>query len=292
MHHRVALGRLVDLVHHLGHRVGGGVAARHLDRDRLVQETGRQLLDVAGKSGRKHQVLALFRQQVDDALQIGQKAHVQHAVGLVHHQDLRLRQVQRLLLHVVEQAARGGDQDFHPGAQGGGLRRHVHAAEHHGRAQRRMARVGLDVVGHLVGQLAGRRQDQRPHRVPRRRSAVAGMRQQQLDDRQRKAGGLAGAGLRRAHHVAPLQHHRNRLGLDWRRVLVTLLCKRAQDIGGQAKILKTDHGSAGGSRCGLIVGHGVWWALHKVCGRLPTPARNPAWSSLRGPFPSQKNVTD
>jgi hypothetical protein len=98
-----------------------------------------------------------------------------------------------------------------PPAQDDGLALHVHAAEHDGRAQRRVLGVGLDVLGHLHRQFAGRRQDQRAHRVARRRHAGAGVRQQQLDDRQREAGGLAGAGLGGAHDVAALQHD----GIAW-----------------------------------------------------------------------------
>ena len=53
----------------------------------------------------------------------------------------------------------------------------------------------------LIGQLARRRQDQRPHRMARWRHAGARVRQQFLNDRQREAGCLAGAGLRRTHYV-------------------------------------------------------------------------------------------
>ena len=77
-------------------------------------------------------------QQADDALQVGQEAHVQHAIGLVQHQDADLTQVHVLLFHVIQQAARRGDQDFAATAQRFALRTDVHAAEHHGRTQRRL----------------------------------------------------------------------------------------------------------------------------------------------------------
>jgi len=70
------------------------------------------------------------------------------------------------------------------------LRIHVDAAVNHGAAQRCAGDVTLDVVRNLVGQLAGRRQYQRPHRVPRRRHAGTRLRQQTLDDGQRESGVL------------------------------------------------------------------------------------------------------
>jgi hypothetical protein len=165
----VALGFVGDLVDDLGDLVGGGVAARHFDGQRVGQEAGGQLLDLGREGGREHQVLALLRQQVDDALQVGQEAHVEHAVGFVHDQHLHLAEADVLLFDVVEQAARRGDDDFDAAAQQHGLRFHVHAAEHDGRAQRGVLGVGLDVFGHLHRQFAGRREHQRAHRMARRR---------------------------------------------------------------------------------------------------------------------------
>ena len=68
--------------------------------------------------------------------------------------------------------------------------------------------VGLDVLGDLVGQLARRRQHQRAHRVARRRHARVLVLEHALQQRQREGGGLAGAGLGGAHHVAAGQHDR------------------------------------------------------------------------------------
>ena len=104
-------------------------------------------------------------QQADDALQVGQEAHVQHAISLVQHQDADLTQVHVLLFHVIQQAARRGDQDFAATAQRFALRTDVHAAEHHGRTQRRLLAVALDAFVHLVRQFARGREDQRAHRV-------------------------------------------------------------------------------------------------------------------------------
>ena len=58
----------------------------------------------------------------EDALDVGHEAHVQHAVGLVQHQDLDLAEIHGALVHVVEQAPRGRHQDLDTGAQFGNLR--------------------------------------------------------------------------------------------------------------------------------------------------------------------------
>jgi hypothetical protein len=51
--------------------------------------------------------------------------------------------------------------------------------------------VALDVVGHLVGELAGRRDHQGAHRVASRRHAGVRVRQHLVQQRQREGGGLA-----------------------------------------------------------------------------------------------------
>ncbi|OMP13915.1 hypothetical protein COLO4_00638 [Corchorus olitorius] len=215
-----------------------GVAAGHFNGLRMTQVAGGQLLDLRRERRREQQRLAVCRQQVDDALQVGQEAHVEHAIGFVEHQHAHLRQVHAALLHVVEQAARRGHEDLHAAAQLLCLRVHVDAAEHHGAAQRRVLRVLGNVVVHLVGEFARGREDQRPHRVARRRRARIGVGQQVMDDRQRETGGLAGAGLCGAHDVAAGGHHRNGGGLDGRGLGVTAFGQRAEDVRMQAEAVE------------------------------------------------------
>jgi hypothetical protein len=103
------------------------------------------------------------------------------------------------------------------------LRLHVDAAEDDGDAQLRVRRVALDVVGDLVGELARRRDDEGAHRVARRRHAGGLVRQHLVQERQRERRRLAGAGLRRAHDVAPGEDDRDRLRLDRRHRRVALV---------------------------------------------------------------------
>jgi len=159
---------------------------------------------------------------------------------------------------MVQQTAWCGDDDFNAALQNHGLRLHVHAAKHHGRTQRRVTTIGFDVFGDLIGQLTCRRQDQCAHRMTCRRCAGVRVCHQQLDDRQREAGRFTGTGLRRAHQIDALQYHRNRLGLNRRRMHITLIVQRTQNFWRKTQILKTNgrrsiNGSGG--RGGLNVGH-------------------------------------
>ena len=193
-------------------------ACADLDQLRLVEQLVGELLDLVRERRREQQVLPLRgdRQQRHDPLDVGDEPHVEHAVGLVEHEHLDLAQVDALVLDVVEQPARGGDEDLDAGADDLELRLDVDAAVDDGRAQLGVPAVGLDRVLDLDRELARRGEDQRAHRVARRRRARVGERRQLLQDRQREAGGLAGAGLGAAHDVVAGENDGNGLRLDRR----------------------------------------------------------------------------
>ena len=75
-----------------------------------------------------------------------------------------------------------------------------------------MACVLADALFDLDAELARRREHERARAL----RAV----DESIDDRERERGGLAGSRLRETHHVAPLEHERNRLRLNRRRRLV------------------------------------------------------------------------
>ena len=246
--HRVTLevfgGHVVDrLLDVLGQRVG----PCHLDELRLVQEALGQLADLVREGGREHEVLTARAEQIDDALDVGQEAHVQHPVRLVQHQQLHLRQVHRLLLDVIQQPPGGSDEDLDAGAQCIGLRLHVDATEDGSRTQRRELDIGLDVVVDLVRQLSRGRDDERADRMPRRRCTVAGRRHERIDDGQRKAGRLSGTGLGSGHHVMARHDHWNGLGLDGGRLGVAGGSDGLEHVGMQAEITEGDGGRLRGA---------------------------------------------
>ena len=92
-------------------RFGRRVAARDFDQRRRVEQVVGERLDLVRERRREQQVLALRRQHRQHALDVVDEAHVEHAVGFVEHEDFELRQVDGLLLHVVEQAAGRRDED-------------------------------------------------------------------------------------------------------------------------------------------------------------------------------------
>jgi hypothetical protein len=75
--------------------------------------------------------------------------------------------------------------------------------------------------------------------MARRRMAGVGLGGQALQHGQGKAGGLAGAGLRRAQQVAAGQHHGNGLGLDRGGDGVALVGYGACKLGIKAEAFKT-----------------------------------------------------
>ena len=107
----------------------------------------------------------------------------------------------------------------------------VDAAVDDGRAQVGVLAVGPERFLDLDRELAGRREDQRAHRMPRRRGARVRHRQEPLQDRQREAGGLAGAGLGAAHDVLAGEDDGDRLRLDRRGRGVAGLVHGPQQVG-------------------------------------------------------------
>ena len=180
-----------------------------------------------------------------DRLDVLGEAHVEHLVGLVEHQEAQLAQVEGALVEVVHDAARRADDDVHAAAQRAELdavalaavdRQHVHAGQVPG--------VLLERLADLERELAGGREDERL------RLLLAQV--EPREHRQRERRRLAGAGLREPDDVSPVEHGRDRRGLDGRRGLVADLVD-----GGQHAWVEPELGE--GQPCRLIgglVGHG------------------------------------
>jgi hypothetical protein len=90
-----------------------------------------------------------------------------------------------------------------------------------------MLAVDLDAFADLRRELARRCQDQRPDAAARRWRVL----HQPLQQRQREAGRLTGAGLRPGHHVAPFQDDGDDAALDRGGLRVTLFGNGAQQCG-------------------------------------------------------------
>ena len=239
--HDVLQERALLLDRHLVHALHDGVrrrvAPRDFDQLRLVQERVGELLDFVREGRREEQILPAHRsgQQRHDALDVGNEAHVEHAVGFVEDEDLDLAQIDRFLLHVIEKPPGCRHQDLDAAAHDGQLLLDVDAAVDHRRPESAVLAVGADRFLDLDRELARRRQDQRPDRMARRRRAGVGGRGELVQDRQGEASRLAGAGLGTAHHVLACHDQRDRLHLDRRGRGVTCFGHRTEDLRPQAE---------------------------------------------------------
>ncbi len=157
-------------------------------------------------------------------LDVVDEAHVEHAVGLVEDEDLDVREVERALAVVVEQAPGRGDEDVDAAAQLVDLRLHADAAEHDHAGQLGVLAVGANALLDLRRQLARRRQDEGADRQLAAWTAMRAawwpfvalrrLHHQAVQQRQHEAGGLAGAGLGAAHDVAAREDGGDGLRLD------------------------------------------------------------------------------
>ncbi len=160
-----ALALFIHKVNVLRHLLRGGVAARHFHFQRVMQQLFRQRLDLVGEGRGEEQVLTTRRQLGQHAANVVNKAHIEHAVGFVQHQNFDVIQLHRVLVFQIQQTARRCHQHVHAAAQLHHLRVDADPAEHHQRANVEIAAVVTHVLANLRGQLAGWGEDQRTNRT-------------------------------------------------------------------------------------------------------------------------------
>ena len=214
--------------------LGGRGRRRHRDFLRIAEEAVGQALYLRRHGRGEEQGLTQRRQGGDDALDVGDEAHIEHAVGFVDHQDLDVVQQDAATLEMVEQPARRGDQDVGAAFEGTFLVGEAHAADQQRHVELVVLAVDLEVFGHLGGQFAGRLEDERA-RHPRLRPAF----RENVDHGEDEGGSLACARLGASEDIATHQDDGDGLFLDegWRRV--ALVGHRLQYRGAQPQTLKT-----------------------------------------------------
>ena len=221
LQHEVEL--LVDAVDRARHR-------RHGDGDRLVEQRVREVADLLRHGRREEHRLAVAREHRRDAADGLDEAHVEHAVGLVEHEELDLGEVDQALVEQVDQAARRRDQDIDALLDRAHLRTLPDAAEDDREADRRVPSVAREALRDLRRELTGGGEHERLGTASDRQLCAArDLAEQSVQDRQRERGGLAGAGLRDAEHVLELERGRDRLRLDRRGELVAIGDERVED---------------------------------------------------------------
>ena len=154
--------------------------------------------------------MALFRQCLQDLVDLRRKSHIQHAVRFVQHQDLDGDEVDRPVPHVIQQTARSRHYDLRVLAQPPDLRVHVGAAHDRRGKNAPGAAEFIDRLLSLNRQLASRGQDQRQRMALRRG-------RESLDHGNHERRRLAGTGLRTADDIPALKCRRDGARLNWGR---------------------------------------------------------------------------
>ena len=109
-----------------------------VDRRRVAQHLARERDDRRRQGRREEERLPLRRQVPQHALDVGQEAHVEHAVGLVEHEDLEALERRVGVAEVVEQAPGRRHDHVDARAERVLLRPHADAAEDGGARDRRV----------------------------------------------------------------------------------------------------------------------------------------------------------
>jgi hypothetical protein len=146
--------------------------------------------------GAEQRGLTTARSQRQDALDVLQKAQVEHLVGLVQHHEPAVVQHQHVPGDQVLDPAHGAHRDMAAGPQLRLLTPDRGAAEHRHHVHALARPVGPQRLGDLDAQLAGGREHQ-PLELVLRGIDV-------LQHGQAERGRLSRAGLRLADHVPPL----------------------------------------------------------------------------------------
>ncbi len=177
-----------------------------LQVQRIAQHLGDHLAQPgAPAGGREQQGLLALLALAHQALHVFGKAHVEHAIGLVDHQNLDILEDQTAGIEMLDQPARRADQHVWHLAQHRGLDLEVLATGDQTGLDEGELREAFDFLEGLLGQFAGRQQDQRAYIDPR-----LGIADQPVEHWQHERSRLATAGLGRHTQIAPFQRRRNR----------------------------------------------------------------------------------
>ena len=226
MREKMPLVIFLHAVRPLLDELDGGIARRDLNGQGIRQQALREATDVVRISGREQQVLPLRRQQLDDALDVVDEAHVEHAIRLVQNQHLDAGQIRGTLLCEIEEPAGRRDQDVAARPEPGNLRIEADAAEDLQHAQRHILAVIAGALGDLRRELASRGEHQRT-----RRALARGGLGKPLQNGQHEACRLAGAGLGAGEHIAACEDRGNGLELNGGGSVVTLIGNGTQQFG-------------------------------------------------------------
>ena len=172
---------------------------------------------LAGKRRRKEKRLPLFGELRHDSADVGNKAHIEHSVGLVEHEIFHAAEFQLLLLPKVEKPAGGSYENVHADGKRLYLRILGYTSVHFAVGEMQMLSVNRDIVVYLLGELAGGGENQRAE-TPGLRICAARLEHLHYGQRERRR--LAGASLGAPEDVAAFEDFRHGKRLYRRRRFV------------------------------------------------------------------------
>ena len=248
-----------------------------VDGEGVLQHLAGQLRDRRRHRRREEERLALRGQVLQDAADVREEAHVEHAVRLVEHEDLEVIELRVREAEVVEQAARAS----RPGCRRPcGTRAPAVPSRRRRRRRPRTAACGpssslacswICAASSRVG-----RQDERAGRA-------ALLADQPVQDRKQEGGRLAAAGHGAGEHVAPLHGGRDGVVLDRRRAREAHFLDAAQEIRVKSELRERQENPPGGSNPA-----GFSWGTEDSPARPTFDAGGPGRPATRGRRLSQK----
>ena len=222
----------------LAHLVGGLARRGHLDAPGVGEIGGGEFVHLLWHGGRKQHRLARRAQKRRDAAQGVDEAQIEHLIGFVQHQMAALAEIDGAPLDQIDEPARRGHEDIRAARKLPDLAIDGNAADNGCYPERRALHILAKVVGDLVHQFAGGRQNERARRF-RRRALARG--EEIFDQRQAEGGRLAGARLGEAEDIVARKRQRDRLRLNGGGGFVARLLDGFQDFGRKAQICKFGH---------------------------------------------------
>ena len=108
--------------------VAGAGLALEVDHHRVVQHLVRQLHNRVRHGRAEEQRLPLRWNVPEYPADVGEKSHVEHAIGFIEHEILEAAELRVRLPEVIEQPPRRADDDVDTAAEGVLLRSHADAA--------------------------------------------------------------------------------------------------------------------------------------------------------------------
>src|SRR3974377_1060907 len=102
------------------------------------------------------------------------KAHVEHAVGLVENETFDFAQSERIVFNKIKQPAGRGDKNIHAVEQRANLPAHRYAADRQRGSDAQVATVGAEAVEYLAGQFARRAEYHHPAALAYQRTRTGG----------------------------------------------------------------------------------------------------------------------